>query len=98
MQYEDTSEWLTQGSSQDFKSMKMVKVDRICATAVGEKKLSIYLPFKKKKKKETTWFLFKCHLPGLCGGNEMRGWSLAHDNEVKGKTNLSPVGFRNINN
>lgn len=51
MQYEDTSEWLTQDSSQDFKSMKTVKVDRTCITA-GEKKkkkLSIHLPFKKKK-------------------------------------------------
>lgn len=51
MQYEDTSEWLTQASSQDFKSMKIVKVDRILRYRSGvkrKKKLSIYLPFWKK--------------------------------------------------
>lgn len=54
MQYEDTSEWLTQDSSQDFKSMKTVKVDKNMHYGRGEKKkkkLSIHLPFKKKKRK-----------------------------------------------
>lgn len=50
MQYEDTSEWLTQGSSQDFESMKMVKVEGTCVTAVGGKKTCPSIcPLKKRK-------------------------------------------------
>lgn len=43
-------------------------------------------------------FLCKRQLLCFCGGNEMGGWSLADDNEVKETNNVNPVGFSDINN
>lgn len=62
-------------------------------TTCEEKSVRLRLPFKKSPDScaNAIFSVFVC-------GNEMRGWSLADDNEVKETNNLSPVGFSNINN
>lgn len=89
MQSEETSEWLNPQDVPTWKRSQGWKLQnmhgKICPSRV--------CPLKKNY-----LILVQTPLLCLCCGNEMQGWSLADDNEVKETNNLSPVGFSNINN
>lgn len=90
---EETSERLNQ---HNISTLKQESEKKITEHIWKKKNLSISTrPLQKKKSPDSCANAISS---AFCCGNEMQGWSLADDNEVKETNNLSPVGFSNINN